>query len=416
MNIKIPVYISLKKIYVYILVFFMILNCHSMYEVGRTNYHFQEIIIGLMLGLSCKYIINNNFKLKNITNKVLIIIIYQLPVLIYSYLVSNYWITYIVKYIIFPILVLICISCNKNFFSDIVESFVKIMYCLSFIALLFYILATMTNTIQYTDLYYITWNNSFARSYYGVFFETSLGHAFSYKNSAIFAEAPVYASLIILSLVFELFYLNKKRVRYILLFYITLLTTFSTTSYIFIVISILGSIYIFYDKIKRKRILRMLIGIFEIIAVLAAIYIIYMLLLNKSIRGNSFLIRMDDYIAAFKSIKDNILFGNGMGKTDILVNYMSRERKMFKNLGQSSDFAGQLSSGGIYFMFIYFMGFIGINRLLGKNRSSLVVVITMIYLFIVSRIGATLFFSVFICCGIFNNNSKRKRIYLGQDK
>lgn len=392
---------TISVILKYIFVFTLLLNCHSVYDAGQINFHFNLCAI-FTLTLIC-VLEFSKLKVKDLAI-IQIYCLYQIPIIIYSLTISDYVFTYILKYLIFVILLIMILSADKSFDKDLVRIYLNLIYILSVISLFFYLFATVFKVIQPTGMYYLKWSPArFVRNYLGLYFEVSGGHVFSYKNSSIFAESTIFSALLGLALDFELFFeINKKhKVRRVIIYCITLLSTFSTTGYIVLAMCSFGIFLNYYNRNSKKfltrnflRIIVIVIGFFTFsIAMYAYNY-------KKYGIGESFLVRYDDYRVAFCAFLNNPIFGEGFGNVTYTLKYMSKERIATKNLGQSSDFAYLLGSGGVYFNLIYTIGFAGLVKKDKLVSNKIMFIVILLVIFITTRIGATLLFLSFISMGI----------------
>lgn len=381
-----------------VFVFFLLLNCNSVYNAGVVDYHLEIIccILGLLLFLTGKRTKKNAWAL------VILYTAYQVPLFLVSLKNGDYIFTYVIKYMFYIPLVALLSSQTSDFLDKSIEYFIGIIYVLAQISLFFYVFAVIFGLIGPTGSYILKWGNSVhVNSFFGVFFECSPGKVFAWKNSAIFTEAPVWASLVALATTFELFYRKYKvRKKYIVVFFLTLITTFSTTAYIYFLLSFAGIIYANYEDLIKHRYAKFIFFIFFLVVACVALAGSLMILKDKSSRGISFLLRADDLLSSFRTLKDHPIFGLGFGQNSALSYWSTARRALGANVrsGQSSDLAYLLSSGGLYFALFYISGIYGIAKQ-STGRKRLMVFGLIMYVFIISRVGSTLFFIMLFTCG-----------------
>ena len=395
--------ISANSLVHILFVFFLVLNCNSVYNSGAVDYHLEVVccVLGLLLLLTDKKIE------RKVLPFIILYIAYQVPLLLVTLGNGNYIVTYLMKYMLYIPLIVLLESQSLNFLEKSIEYFISIIYCLALISLFFYVFAVILGWIGPTGTYFLRWGRGIQiNSYFGVFFESSLDKIFASKNSAIFAESPVWAAILAIATTFELFYRKEKvHMKYIVVFYVAMITTFSTTAYIFLILSFVAIAYVYYDVIFKSRYEKLLFFTFFFVLVFGGLMACLLILQDKSSRGFSFTIRAGDLLSAFRVIKDHPVLGLGFGYDGSwLLQYHSTEyiaiSRSFGGFGQSSDFAYLLATGGLYFALFYMGGLYGIaNQCDGRKKYMTLGLL--IYVFVISRVGATLLFFQWVTCGVY---------------
>ena len=140
------------------------------------------------------------------------------------------------------------------------------------------------------------------------------------------------------------------------------------------------------------------------------------ILQEKFMNGYSLFLRYDDLRIGFLAIKEHPILGLGFGDLDYRMSYISKERINIvgdiSGGGTSSDFATTLASGGIYFMAYYICGLCGLSKY-GNSRYSRLILLLLWFIFIISRIGQSLLFFLFVTFGVvcfFEKQEKQKSI------
>ena len=405
--------ISYKKFLVYVCTVLLLLNCHSVYEVGNIDCHFDILCIFFTLLL----IITSGGHLLSGSAIKLILgwMLFNVPILVYCNSVSDYAFTYLVKYILYPILIFALLYMNENMLECILKAFINTVCTIALITLFFYCFATIWHIITPTGSFYINWNPArYVDSYFGIYFEVSGGHVFDYKNAAIYSESTIFAAILCVALATELYIVEshgKKHVFRMLLLIVTILTTFSSGSYFAMLICVFGIIWKNYRRLPKKvRMITFFVVVLLAGVVAYAIWIIFMR--KKTAIGQSYLVRVDDYLVAWNVLRRHPLLGVGFGVTNYTKQYMSVQRIATGNYGQSSDMAALVASGGIYFITSYIIGFLGLSRMINEKSNRIIYISALVTIFAVSRIGATLFFVLFISAGIVNFSKRDKTIWV----
>ena len=100
---------------------------------------------------------------------------------------------------------------------------------------------------------------------HNLLFSVSLNNSIYFRNYGLFWEPGAFQIFLNLALIFEMFFINTPRKSKIIVYIITIITTFSTTGYIVLTL-ILISYFIRSKKIKIKWVLILIILIVLIIA------------------------------------------------------------------------------------------------------------------------------------------------------
>ena len=385
----------------FLFVVFLVLNCHSVYNAGVIDYHF-DIVCCLLAVMMLPHI----HIMKKTALIIIIYLIYQIPLILH---VSSreYLLTYIIKYVVF-ISVIICLSQDTSFLYTTIQYLIEIVFCIALVSLFFFVFVNIFGIIQPTSKFMLLWGSGVnIDSYCGIYFTPSLTNnsiTFTFaKNSAIFTEAPIWAALLSIITSFEFFGKRHPRFGHIIVFYITLFTTLSTTAYIFFILSIIVIIYQQYKQKLKNKIIKFICSLLIIGVGCAGSVIIFRILEEKSSHGISFLSRADDLIVAVNAFKEHPLIGVGFGNTTYRYNYFSEERLAVDDGGQSSDFASLLGGGGIYFISFYLFFLFKLCKLYSKNKWILFGLL--IYVLLISRIGETILFLTLITASLLSINT-----------
>ena len=167
----------------------------------------------------------------------------------------------------------------------------------------------------------------YSQSYHNIQYITqniNLAGRFLIRNTSIFTEAPMYAFILSIALLIQLFKvdnLNKIKIGILL---ITIFTTFSTIGIVFA----LGLVIIKYLLNKPKNKIRVLIKstIFPIVVIIAS-SIASIFIISKinetSVSGiTSYSVRLNDFKVGFDVWKDYKFVGIGFNKQDFVQRYI----------------------------------------------------------------------------------------------
>lgn len=255
-------------------------------------------------------------------------------------------------YVLFlPLFIDYLLKCklNKKPF-EILYKIDNIICFLSFFSILLWIIGPVFNLIG-TNVTYIgdwgSWDEHDKISgYFGLLFkaQTEDGTFLEnriWRNTCIFTEGPMYNLWLDISLCTELFLKSKVNRLRVFILIVSILTTFSTTGYIFVLIIVF--VNLIYKECRLNMNIKILWVIFSFVFIGLTYYLIDGLLIMKS-DSNSFLIRMTSYDIAFSAFLSNPLMGIGylMG-ADVAESF-----------GFTNSFTDLLGQGGLWlFLIVY---------------------------------------------------------------
>lgn len=177
--------------------------------------------------------------------------------------------------------------------SQFIYTYQLFIYFLSIISLLVFILSNIS--LSLFEIFPIQQNSNGA-TLYNLYLSVIFTDSSFIRNTSIFREPGVFMIYLNFAVIFELFFKDKVNKRYLLIFIISILTTFSTAAFI-----ILGTIFIGYLFTHSKN-----INTFK-----NKFLILFFLLLTLSI----FLITDEFYKLVFEKIgKDNISDGSSLAR------------------------------------------------------------------------------------------------------
>lgn len=289
------------------------------------------------------------------------------------------------------------------------ERFVNLVIIFSIISVLLWLLSIMGKSA--TGMTTINWgNDSTIGSLFGlqffpqgsvIFFGRSL-----IRNTGIFAEAPMYAFVLSLALIINLFILNKRiRSFSSLVLMFTLISTTSTTGVLIVVLSI------FIRTLMRlPRWWRLLWLILVPVVGLIIYFVVSQKIQNM---GNSVSDRLDDIQAGYHAWKLAPFWGNGLNNLLAIKQFMAPYRLLVGgNDGFSSGIMEILASGGIsLFVLWVIVPFYDFAK--GNLKQSIVATLILVLL-MVTIIDQTYLFTCliayFFIAGILGKNSFKETL------
>lgn len=230
----------------------------------------------------------------------------------------------------------------------------NIMGLLALSSLFFWIFGSLLEIIPYTFIIPNDWfDDRFIPSYYGIYFETQnnllanttfMGSDSVIRNSGFFNEAPMYNMNLCFALSIELYLRQNKSLLRIILFVVTILTTFSSTGYFFLLINVM--IYMFFTLRNKKSGMSLLIIPFVLIIGLS---LSSSILENKQETGeSSYNHRYEDIVKCIEVGLNNPIIGVG------IFHPAKESGGNDTNYGFSNSLFTTFAHGGFYFFFLYF--------------------------------------------------------------
>ena len=320
------------------------------YENGITDFTFRIICLIITFFLIIISILEGRRYVKRIHIKLIIVAIlfFALYLIISRYNVNAYLENYFIPFILFLLLVLL----HQNFFERFFNIYDDIIYIISFISLIFYFGGTILKFIPSEALEYYNngaWNQGFHYFYLNFINEWQTQEIFGksfVRNVGIFMEAPGFAFPLIMSLWWELFEKNNTCKRRIVVFLITIITTFSTKALGIAIILLF--VYLYSKKIDKKSFWKKIRPVFFplifVVGFILGIYILKQKVLTTGDAGSWF-IRKNDIFAAYYVWKKYPILGAGFYNLQEMYNNYPNGRL---NGAPTMGILNILAYGGVY--------------------------------------------------------------------
>lgn len=350
------------SIFQYLLILILIFECNSIYsQLYGYHYIIRGCMIVVSLVLLSILILDKNFAKTNKISK------YNLLFIIYLFLVSmllllnssgfSSTIIIVLDFVLFMPLCLYYLSIlEKNEIISLCKKYINIVFIISFISLFFYLLGPVLKIIKPLNVIKVVWGRPYTLmdNYYYLFFDSNqfifwLTNSPIPRNMGMFGEAPMYAFIILLALIFNnlIFYKQTKIKLYKI--FVLILTMFSTISVtgICLMFFILFYNFIIWFKdasIKIKKVILLLSLIIFIASLPLGINI-----LSKKFDSSSANHRNMDLINGFNVFLEEPILGKG-------INHVRDfENNPEKGYGYSNIIIPILTDGGLILSIIYLM-------------------------------------------------------------
>lgn len=216
----------------------------------------------IIFTLSLLWIFKTFLYIRRINRKVLILYFGMMLVLVTTMLsTKDLSFKYLYEMCIITLAFCFCLNVDFGIFKEV---YLKIMFFLSAFSVISFVIYEIAPTL--TMLFPVVQNSTLYKFYFTGFSMEFANVAYiSHRNFGIFREPGVFATFIILALVFELFMSEKHNLKRILVQVAALILTFSTAGYL-ILMAIVMSYLIFNNQTNPKK--KMIVAVFSIIVLL----------------------------------------------------------------------------------------------------------------------------------------------------
>lgn len=255
---------------------------------------------------------------------------------------------------------------------DLVHRFVKVMCLLAVVSLVFWYLGVIAKVIEPNGYALISWGNfNRIHGFYGIHYAFQLDTTFFpeeyiYRNSGIFAEAPMFNLWLDIALAIEVFLTAKPSKWRVILLCVTILTTMSVTGIIFIVLcAVLWTILHYRHMSHTNK------GLMFLAALIGIPLLVWLVAHTLVLKGDtmSFEMRLSDYVGGVQLWMDYPLFGAGFGNLSALQPYVYSPEGA---VGFSNSIMAVLSTGGAWMALLYYLPHIAmvIPKVVGGRRNA----------------------------------------------
>ena len=261
----------------------------------------------------------------------------------------------------------------------------NVMLFIAAYSLLFWVFGSLLHMIRSTGIALTSWTGSdtlkIVRSYHNLYYETQTTDILSYvgiiRNTSIFTEAPMYGFHLCIAFMVEFFARPKQSKWKLALLVVSILSSFSMMAYICLALAVFFRIIFMDKRRKTTQILRLCI----VPMVLVAVFLFLDYILESKLGTTSGNTRIDDFIAGYKTWRENPLIGRGFGNTKAIIQHMSSFR--IYNKGFSNSLMYVLAMGGLHLMLPVFVCCVlgVVNTYADKMAFSFFVLFVMMYVF-----------------------------------
>lgn len=341
----------LKLPLTYLLALLIILQCYSLLSMIVPNrYFYLSILLVLGMLILCQKKIKNNQKLLIVAGLYFI----GIALLFTSGYFRN---MEFLCSVLLPFPLIIIYSMNNENIKRFFEAYTNVMIIISALSLVFFIFGSLLGVINSSGYYpysQVGWGTNNYTDYYHLYCEGQEVFALGYsgvRNIALFVEGPMLTYTLSFAIYYELFFRNQGYRKLCLgVMIATLITSFSTTGLLIVVLLLYLK---FYEAIKKNKIIKILIvPVILIVIGYAAYYIIQDKFINNVYSASA---RTDDILASFKCFVSDVFNGVGYQNMDAIDPFRTFRRT---NAGLSTGFGAILAYGGTLWGIWYMVPFI----------------------------------------------------------
>lgn len=359
----------------YLWVAFVILNGNSVYHANaNVNFHLLEISVALTAVLLVVNVAIKNMRPTKMNTLVAMCMTLYTTVYLTARQTSMTASVFInlfvagapVAYLLFAELY------RQGRLFKLMYRIVDVICLLSVISLFFWIFGELLGMIQRNGYIELNWGTfDKAEGYYGIHFAFQLDTTFFpdqyiFRNSGIFAEAPMFNLWLCISLAIELFLKGKPARGRVVLLIVTILTTLSVTGILFLGLSLGLYSIMHYREMSRKR--KILLWSLFLVVVPVAFFLLAKSVLLKT-ETQSYDMRLSDYVGGVRLWMDYPVFGCGYGNLGMLLPYIYSPSGV---VGFSNSVTAVLGTGGIWMALLFYVPLLGIliPRVSGSGKRS----------------------------------------------
>lgn len=265
--------------------------------------------------------------------------------------------------VILPFTVFYFYFLRPNSFYSFMEKYAEMVYLFAAISVVLYFFGSIMNILPplWTAYNWVGTTLS-AKNYLHLMYECQnvifFGTEFV-RNCGIFCEAPSYAVPLLMALAYELFYSKKMSKKRIIVFLLTMVTTFSTKALVIACVAVLLKVIVFsldrsINLSRSQRTFKNLVKTIMPVA-FAGVVVVAAMILNQKLDSNSFVDRMDNIQASLRAFFDSPLVGVGLGNERAITKYCLYITQW---QGLSMGATTLLAEGGLLLTYVYLLCFV----------------------------------------------------------
>ena len=353
-------------------------------------YYFSGVVLIIALSYSILY------SAQFFSVKVLVFMaIYYVLMIFFTIIHGNFEISYLFNFLFaFPILfVFNYFLYARQKLYKFLRVFVALVFCVAVMSLFFWIFASVLGIMKPTGSVHLEWSGVRVNNYYNLYIEPQrwnfkmMGIQI-FRNCSFFCEGPVASFCFSLALLININYAKVAPYLVNTVLIIAVLSTFSTTGFIVLLMVVLQK----FIMLNADTILKKIFKFFSVILIVIIVFSLGYTAFSEKMSTISGSIRREDITRNLAAFQKHPIIGNGCG-------YVG---------ASSNSFAVLLADGGFLLWGLYY--FPGIILLLKKIKNGIdwfILIFTGMFLItIVQYRLLTLFIVTMLWCQLlfFNNH------------
>lgn len=395
----------------FLIVFEIIINTHSVYYFALDRDYYTLYIL---TGLICLHLVvmPTVFQREHLKKLLPAMAAWTVYIGIYAAVSGGDLKRLFAKFVILLLLILAYFYGHfvRGTFKSLFKHYIDIIFVIALISVFMWLTCSVLKYFPATSPFRIEWGaDRKIWSFYGIYFHWQNdffvhGMRF-YRNIGIFTEAPMFSLHLCSALMFDLMINDHhSKFRWFRMFWFcgTILTTFSITGYLFMMMLIVFDLYATLitrarsdDEAVSRKAKKQLIAVTALGVVLGAVGLSLVADKLASRSGGS---RTEDFRNGYKGWRDHVWFGAGFGDIEARLQYASWRRLHRSNTGFTNSPMAILCEGGIWFFLCYYLSFIyGLFTSIHKRDwRAMVCLALMVFLFVTTTMEHTVYIISFI--------------------
>lgn len=305
-----------------------------------------------------------------------------------------------------------CVMQKQNETSRIFHTIESIVLLIAASSTIIWYMGCVLGTLQYNcsiDLFWGTQQR--VQGFYNIVYVMTTDKTFGLniiQNNAFFTEAPMLNLWLDIAIATELFLKPKYSKTKLAVLFACLMTTISTTAYIFVFIAVMLK---YIEKTINKKSRNIIIRLIIFTAIVPIAYTVVDTILTIKSSTQSYAIRMKNYLVAVKLFMDYPLWGSGYGRMSIFN--MAQYKMTKRNLGYTNSVGAVLGTGGVWMTVPYVLSIFGpFIKKYDSKVATICFMICYLYLAITTIFYSRFVQALFIAYGLsfFMLSSEKKHI------
>lgn len=336
----------------------VVLNGNSVYHASAfKEYHLLELslFLTLLLLLMVMYV----YRIRPVWDQLLVAVGAMIYAVIYlsvkqsQMAVTNY--LYLLVGGLPSLLLLFSILHSRGMLLQLLRKLFNVVFVLALVSLYYWLFGVTLKLIPPNCSISIKWGVlRQVVGYNGIHYviqadTTFLPDQWVYRNSSLFAEAPMFNLWLDIALAGELFLKPRASKGRVAVLAVTVLTTMSVTGIMFLALCVVLHVCLNYREMERRQKMLVLAAGFFLLPV--ALGSMFSVLILKS-DTESYAMRLGDYVAGVRLWMDHPLFGSGYGDLAPLMKYAYSPNGV---IGFSNSLTAVLGTGGLWMALVFYV-------------------------------------------------------------